>query len=255
MATPSTTSADKRLRSESESSPLLSILKKSRLDFDSTTLPEMSNVEQALSTMDQNAPLTPASFVALLIAMRVDTDLKVQQVLDEKNRQIETLNNKVEGLENKIDELEQYSRRNSVRIHGLPEDPQRTTEDISMSLLRNKLVVNIEPWQVTACHRIGAPHPNKPRPIILKLSSYDKKKQIIKSRRKLKGTKIVVFEDMTKTRSNILKHARRLKSDKLIKDCWSINGTTIIKDIHDQTTSFDTLIDLMSQYPEVLSHT
>ena len=46
----------------------------------------------------------------------------LQKSNEEKDKKIKLLEERVEALELKIDQQEQYSRRSSVRISGIPEE-------------------------------------------------------------------------------------------------------------------------------------
>ena len=63
--------------------------------------------------------------IADLVATKV---AKLEEKLKEKDDVIEDLNTKVSALESKIDDLEQYSRRTSIKIHGLKEEEDLNIE-------------------------------------------------------------------------------------------------------------------------------
>ena len=52
---------------------------------------------------------------------------ELRSIIIAKDKQISDLTKQVEALEDKTEELEQYSRRNSLRISGIPEREGRTS--------------------------------------------------------------------------------------------------------------------------------
>lgn len=145
----------------------------------------------------------------------------------------------IKDLENQVDSLEQYSRRNSLRITGVPE---KDTEDLyveTLKLVNDQLQVSppIVAADIDRVHRIGPrPSPGKltSRTIILKMATYQGRASIYKNRSKLRHCheKIFINEDLTKKRSRLFWEARQCKKRQKILDCWTFDGTLLIKDIH-----------------------
>ena len=80
------------------------------------------------------------------------------------------------ALSDEMDALEQYSRRNCLLFHGVPETDADTTDSV-ISLCQGKLDVNVTRELVDRSHRLGQRHVGpsgeyKPRPIIVKFRSY-----------------------------------------------------------------------------------
>ena len=91
---------------------------------------------------------------------------------------------------------EQYSRRNSLLVHGIPED-QTDTSDAVLSLCNSQLGLDLNRDHIDRSHRLGycsetttaAGSQPKPRPVIVKLTSYETRKAIYTNKRMLKGTR------------------------------------------------------------------
>ncbi|KAF2904986.1 hypothetical protein ILUMI_01188 [Ignelater luminosus] len=113
-----------------------------------------------------------------------------------------------EELRDANDSLEQYTRRNSVRIFGIKEGE---SEDIYREVLdpfKNQMEVPITKDHIDRCHRVGRFKVGaKPRPVIVKFVSYGFHSMVFNSKRKLKGSGIIVCEDLTKIRVDILNNA------------------------------------------------
>ena len=135
-------------------------------------------------------------------------------------------NNK--ALSDEMDALEQYSRRNCLLFHGVPETDADTTDSV-ISLCQGKLDVNVTRELVDRSHRLGQRHVGpsgeyKPRPIIVKFRSYETRRSVFSAKRRLKGTKYVVTENLTRRRNDLLKKVRSLDT---ISCAWTTDGRIV----------------------------
>lgn len=115
--------------------------------------------------------------------------------------------NKISKLECKIDDLEQYSRRHNLRVYGIQEVPQENTEQHLVTLFENKLGITVNSMYIDRSHRLGPKNSSKPRPVLVKFTSYKIRRQIFTNKKLLKKTGFVIMEDLTKTRLGIFKAA------------------------------------------------
>ena len=167
--------------------------------------------------------------------------LDLKQVVRQRNSEIHSLKGKLGELEKKCDDLEQYSRRNSLRIQGLPETQYEDVGEKVLDLANDVLSVSppLTPADIDRVHRIGKqPKPSEsgvidpPRPIILKLATYRVRDRVYRQRTSLKDydvAKVYINEDLTAARSSLLWQARQRKKSKAIGDCWSHDGQVLIK--------------------------
>lgn len=133
---------------------------------------------------------------------------------------------KINRLENELEDLQQYSRRNNFRIFGAKESPNESPDNIAIDIVRNHLNVDLTASDIDRCHRVGKPsgQSSKPRPIIVKLISHRKKREIFSNKKNLKKQKETnyrIHEDLSVKRYSILLAAQ--KCDKL-QACWTIDG-------------------------------
>lgn len=104
-------------------------------------------------------------------------------------------------LSGKSEYLESQSKRNNI-IDEVPEERSETwqvTESKVKQLLVDKLDLDSKSIEVEHVHRKGKfeEQANRPRSIVMKLLRFKDKEEILKSGKKLKGTKIFINEDFT----------------------------------------------------------
>ena len=77
--------------------------------------------------------------------------------LKEKNDNIVKLENEIESLKNEQDCFEQYTRRNSLRISGVPESDHEDVGEKVLSLCNGKLRNPVKAIDIDHVHRVGRP--------------------------------------------------------------------------------------------------
>nr|CAI5840337.1 unnamed protein product [Callosobruchus analis] len=76
--------------------------------------------------------------------------------------------------------------------------------------------------EIIACYRIGKKNLNNSRAILLKLSNNHIKQEIYNTKKKLKGSGIIIKEDLTENRLRMMEAA----IDKTtLRSVWSYEGT------------------------------
>ena len=108
-------------------------------------------------------------------------------------------------MELKCNDLEQYTRRNSIRIHGMPERGfgrrrENTFQVVSDCLYRD-LGLHVE-TDIEVAHRVGVKdqNPNGPRSIIVKFVRRSDKLEVMLHCKQLKGTGISIADYLTTRR-------------------------------------------------------
>ena len=147
-------------------------------------------------------------------------NLKVELVnRDEHIQRLETI------VADGLDEREQYSRRNNLRIFGIQErkNGDEDTDKLEIEVAA-KMGVSLEPCHIDRSHRVGKISEN-PRPIIVKFVSYAERREVFAAKKQLKGTRITVREDLTKTRLDLLKRAVSHYSRNAV---WTSDGVILV---------------------------
>lgn len=141
-------------------------------------------------------------------------------------------------LHEQLNELEQYGRRNSIRIVGIPEAVNETSEETakiaSEALSHHMPDVTLRRNDIDIAHRLGKKDGGyKPRAIIMKFVSRMTRENVFRGRKALKGTNIYVNEDLTWINHHILACVRKKQSDE-VESAWTKNGHIYYKH-HDKS--------------------
>ena len=101
-------------------------------------------------------------------------------MLQDENKQLKV---DIGKLHKENDSLEQYSRRDSLRIHNdWPEYPREDTDAKVIEMTKTHMNMDIRPEDISRSHR----EKGTPSPIIVKFVSHKTKSKLYKARRTLK---------------------------------------------------------------------
>ncbi|CAG9817123.1 unnamed protein product [Phaedon cochleariae] len=139
-------------------------------------------------------------------------DVSIKELIHEKDSLIQ-----------KYDNMEQETRRNNLRVFNYEERNREETRKEIITLFNHKLATKLTEEDIEICYRIGKKEDNhqKPRGIFLKLKNYDVRQDIYKKKKLLKGTGIMIREDLTRIRVELLAKAIDKAS---IEDVWTDAG-------------------------------
>lgn len=162
--------------------------------------------------------------------------LQLQEIIAEHKEAVKQLQDQLHAkdceilqikseLKDKQDELEQYQRRQSIRIFGIPEETGEDSDVIAIRVARD-LGVDLDLRDIDRSHRVGRRQDAKPRPIIVKFVSYRKRNEIFRKKKGLKGSAVTIREDLTTTRLAVLREAITRFG---VRQVWSTDGVINIK--------------------------
>ena len=149
----------------------------------------------------------------------------------------------IQELQESLDELEQYSRKNSVEIHGIPEDIGISTDKVVCKVAA-AVGVQIAQDNIEISHRLYRKKGTKP--IIAKFLNHKDKTKLYKARVQLRnvtlstlfpsysstnlaGQRIFINENLMRYRSDMMKFANEKRKDGKIISAWSLDGKIFIK--------------------------
>ena len=118
-------------------------------------------------------------------------------------------------MEAELEDLRQYSRRTNILIHGVEEEAQESTDNKVMSIINNQLQLP------ERTHRLRRKVKEKKRPIIARFVSYRKRKTVFDAKKKFKGTRTVITENLTKDRYALYKQCIEEFSR---ENVWTLDG-------------------------------
>ena len=140
---------------------------------------------------------------------------------------------------NQIDDLEQYTRKNNLEIHGIPE---KTEENLVEKVIKlaNALNVTIRSDDIDICHRmLTGRNVSKPRPIIVRFKSYRTKKELYGVRKSLKNQRmsqifqgagiVYINENLTRMRRQLFAKVWKRKKSEQWHSAWTMDGKIFMK--------------------------
>nr|CAI5831867.1 unnamed protein product [Callosobruchus analis] len=120
------------------------------------------------------------------------------QTIENMFHKMEQKDKKINALETRLDEMDQACRSANLRIFNLKE-----ANDFEV------------------CHRVGRKEEGKNRGVFIKITSIEKRNLIYAKKKHLKGTGVVVREDLTSLRAELLRKA----IEKIgLRNVWTENG-------------------------------
>ena len=136
----------------------------------------------------------------------------------------------IDNLSLGLDRQEQYSRRNCLLLHNIPETSNENTDDLVIKTINEELLEAITINEIDRSHRLGKSQAGKIRPVIVKFARYHTRNKIFRKKKLLKGKQVSITESLTKRRMAELKEAREKHG---FHDVWTSDGKILYKDNSD----------------------
>jgi hypothetical protein len=153
-----------------------------------------------------------------------------------------------------LDSADQYSRAESLIVHGIPLPTNGATENLYTSIpaTLNPLIpgINLIPEMISVAHRLpsttqssatlagsSSTRPLRPPPVVFRLTRRLIRSEIMAGRRHLKGTSVVITDHLTPARATLLKKANVLATNGKILSAWSQDGKILVKNLHNRTVT------------------
>ena len=173
-----------------------------------------SEIKEQLSTINATVTSVKADIQTLNRRLtEVEEDQQLHRLdIDHCAELIGRVEDRLAEVEKKTESQEQYSRRENVILHGMPEQQDESYPAVSKrvtSLLNNN--VKEKHWQesdISRAHRLGNQSSKKPRPIIVRFNQFQDKLTTLKARDELKKAGIGVASDLTNLQRSELSKLR-----------------------------------------------
>ena len=155
--------------------------------------------------------------------------------------------------------LEQYSRRNSVRVSGIPEQNNEITDDVILKLAED-MNVQLSRADIDRSHRVGRLEDTQRTDsgvrtrirhldIIVKFATYNARQRLFQMKKELRGNEelssVFINEDLTKARSKLLFDARTLVRAKKLNAAYSSDGKLFVRDKDDRRQLIQSYEDIL----------
>ena len=190
--------------------------------------------------------------------------------LSERDKKISDLRNENEELQEELDELQQYNRKPSIRVYGIPESEDEDTDQLLLQLFNKRMQLQppVQLQEIEISHRVGRnlnevqppDQPSLPRAIIARFASRHIKAKVMKEKKLREkpapateenetdetngsGTTdnvedasltssrpIFISDDLTRRRAWLAKMGRDLRRRGKIRDTWVFDDRIMIKD-------------------------
>lgn len=201
---------------------------------------DLEEIRKAVEFNDRNVEEVKESILSLT------DDLRDQKTtMEEVKASTDKLASEMDSTTNKLDELEQYTRKNSLEIHGIPTDGNVESEEVVLKIAR-AIDVEVESSDIEISHRLKVRSKTTSQPIIVKFLSHKKKNELLYARRKLKDltvgdifehlteddtgeNRIFINENLTSYRRKLFGKLLSLRRKGTIFSTWTIDGKIFMK--------------------------
>ncbi|XP_077528389.1 uncharacterized protein LOC144140033 [Haemaphysalis longicornis] len=141
------------------------------------------------------------------------------EVLEAHAEDLTTVQETISSLQNenfllkaRLSDLEDGARRDNLVFFNVPDHPSETWADSEKKVKKivvNQMSINLVDNDIALAHRVGTPHRDQARPIIVKFANYKTKEKVLCAKTKLKESDIAISEDF----SPATRHARKMLVD------------------------------------------
>ncbi|XP_077977428.1 uncharacterized protein LOC144432989 [Glandiceps talaboti] len=165
--------------------------------------------------------------------------------IENKNlkEQLEVVSGNMSTTQKELQDLQQYSRRNNLEIHGVPEHPDEDTDTI-VKKVAEASGVNISKYDIDISHRLATKthNENKPTPIIVKFTRRTVRNAIYNGKRNIKNKTskdmnidndtqncIYINESLTPSNRQLFNKVNEKKKALRWNYIWTYNGTIYVR--------------------------
>nr|CAH7720210.1 unnamed protein product [Callosobruchus chinensis] len=164
---------------------------------------KLQNLETQISTLDNK-----------LMESNNENKTNINKIMDH----IDKINKEKNSLITRCDKMDQDCRKNNLRIFNMVEEERENIPQKIVELVTLK-------W-VSPLQRIGQKTEQKSRAIFLSLKGYVIRNKIFNNKKLLKGTRVVIKEDLTTLRVNLMS---RVIVKTSLKSAWTSEGKIYVK--------------------------
>jgi len=157
--------------------------------------------------------------------VQVDKNTQTSPQNDETNQKVSPpIETTLKTEDQRDEEQDQQRRSKNLLIFGVMEEEREDTDLLVMHLAMRELGVYVSREDIEHTHRVGWPSSckQKPRAIMVKFTNCHTRRMVFNNKRKLKGSRLMVREDLTAHRVGLVRQAiARYGQGKV----WTSEGT------------------------------
>lgn len=124
-------------------------------------------------------------------------------------------------LRREIDALKQAGKRKCLRLIGLPEERNEDLKDALVNMCSNYLQLPLEKDSIVHVYRAKGKQVSKINPVLVEFSTVQIRDQVLSKRKLLRNTKLILVEDLTKYRHDLLMMAKKKLGS---RNVWTVGG-------------------------------
>lgn len=174
------------------------------------------------------AILSDENYISTLVKTVLEqVSKKVNEIFNSHEEKFEEYEKRIRVLEqdnkklcDRLNNQEQDLKSNCIRIFGIEESPDENVEDLLQNLFSKNLKVKLNTTDIEKCFRIGRQTRQsdkvqrsgtktnmKTRAVFVKFASYKDKQEIMKNKKLLKSSGVVIREELTQVKLALVKKA------------------------------------------------
>ena len=129
---------------------------------------------------------------------------KISVKLEGINKELDKISRDLASHSHKMEYLEDQSRRNNIRVNGIPESDNESWEDVEVKVkrtIKDNLGIKVD---IERAHRVerrkaksGQANKNHPRTIVCRLRDWKQREQVLSKARQEKPTDLYISEDLS----------------------------------------------------------
>lgn len=128
-------------------------------------------------------------------------------------------------MEQKVDNMEQQLKNTNIRLIGIKESHGEDVLTQVKNIIDKRLNIPVSD-EIVSAHRVGKKNGDKPRHIVVSFKEKNFKNAVYGKKKLLKGTSIVIKEDLSHGRWKLVKESSELYG---YKNVWTFNGAVFVR--------------------------
>lgn len=188
---------------------------------------KIQNLEEKITSGSVDTENTLKAAIASHTEQITTINMKVEEAIKDWNLNMHTRLN--EYLDFQDDKTEQDKLSDAVIINSphIPSDiTQAQCKETAIRIIQNHVQVIVQNNEIKETRLLGKP--GSKHSIMIRLHSYDKRKDLIKSAITMKNG-VYINECLTKKRQNLLFRLRKLKQENKIHQCFTRDGKILVR--------------------------